>query len=334
MGLGALFSCESTELPRLGFVAGQSCCNGCCWFWKIKIKHKSKFYVVFAAKAEAASSKDSSAASTAMVRDTVAAGDPDDIAAVVEDVEEETKRITEQIEVIWFPSHLSVHCWSFLMHVFFSGSDSWINNPWEFFFAKLLHTHTHTHIWRNEEVLKLAQLCNLLGTQAGECKAAGANDDDHEGTNCASKCDSPTRRWSENIWARPTLVELQGSSWIPVNSVLTHQAHALEEKPIPKERQKTIVLRSCEREHMHIHIDASNHPLSYGLADMLSTNQWESTLISLKVGLKHSLEAMRNLDSIAGMTSIHFPKNVQKFFWTLVHSKWYQSHNMSFFQAW
>jgi hypothetical protein len=35
-----------------------------------------------------------------MVRDTVAAGDPDDIAAVVEDVEEETKRITEQIEVI------------------------------------------------------------------------------------------------------------------------------------------------------------------------------------------------------------------------------------------
>jgi hypothetical protein len=55
---------------------------------------------VFAAKAEAASSKDSSAASTAMVRDTVAAGDPDDIAAVVEDVEEETKRIAEQIEAL------------------------------------------------------------------------------------------------------------------------------------------------------------------------------------------------------------------------------------------
>ncbi|CAK9860132.1 unnamed protein product [Sphagnum jensenii] len=55
---------------------------------------------VFAAKAEAASSKDSSAASTATVRDTVAAGDPDDIAAVVEDVEEETKRIAEQIEVL------------------------------------------------------------------------------------------------------------------------------------------------------------------------------------------------------------------------------------------
>jgi hypothetical protein len=30
----------------------------------------------------------------------VAAGDPDDITAVVEDVEEETKRIAEQIEVI------------------------------------------------------------------------------------------------------------------------------------------------------------------------------------------------------------------------------------------
>ncbi len=331
MGLGALFSCESTELPRWGFVAGQSCCKWCCWFWKIKLKHKSKFYVVFAAKAEAASSKDSSAASTATVRDTVAAGDPDDIAAVVEDVEEETKRIAEQIEVIWFPSHLSVHCWSFLMCVFFFWQQFMNKQSMGIFLCKIAtHIHIYMKEWRS---VKLAQLCNLLGTQAGECKAAGANDDDHKGTNCASKCDSPTRRWSENIWARPTLVELQGSSWIPVNSVLTHQAHSLEE-PNPKERQKTIVLRSCERERMHIHIDASNHLLRYGLTDMLSTNQWESTLISLKVGLKHSLEAMRNLDSIAGMTSIHFPKNVQKFFWTLVHSKWYQSHNMSFFQAW